>query len=67
LVGIGLGISGALATSRVLKSLLFEVSATDPIVLLGVAAVLALTALAASYGPARNALRIDPVSSIKQR
>jgi putative ABC transport system permease protein len=60
-VGIGIGIAGALATSRSLGALLFGVSATDPATFAIAAVALAVAGLAAAYIPARRASRIDPV------
>ena len=60
LIGLAVGLAGALALSRVLSSVLFQVSATDPWVLTGVALVLVACAVAASYFPARRATRVDP-------
>jgi predicted permease len=67
LVGIGilLGTLASLALSRLLTSLLFGVSATDPIIFLGVALLLSLVALAACYIPARRAARLDPVVALR--
>jgi putative ABC transport system permease protein len=60
-VGIGLGLAGALATSRTLGALLFGVSATDPATFAIAAVGLSIAGLAAAYIPARRASRIDPV------
>ena len=60
-VGIGLGLAGALASGRVLRSYLFELSPTDPATLALAAATLAGVALLASWLPARRAARVDPV------
>ena len=65
LAGIALGIGGALALTRVMKKLLFEVSATDPITFGGIALLFVLVALAASYLPARRATRIDPMAALR--
>jgi ABC-type antimicrobial peptide transport system permease subunit len=67
LVGIGLliGLTGAWLLSRVLTSQLYGVSARDPLTYVAVAVVLGLVALAASYLPARRALRVDPMTSLR--
>jgi putative ABC transport system permease protein len=65
LMGTAVGLLGALALSRVLSSLLFRVSATDPMTFGTVAAVLLLTALVASYVPARRATRVDPLEALR--
>jgi len=61
IVGIVVGVAGALMASRGLDALLFGVSATDPTIFALAAGSLAIAALAASYAPARRASRIDPV------
>ncbi len=65
LAGVTLGIGGALALTRVLKDLLFHVSATDPATFAGIAVLFILVALAASYFPAQRAARIDPMSALR--
>jgi putative ABC transport system permease protein len=65
LAGAGLGIGGAVALTRVMKSLLFHVSATDPLTYAAIAALFLLVALAASYIPARRAVRIDPTAALR--
>jgi putative ABC transport system permease protein len=64
-IGIALGLAGALGFSRTLRSLLFGVSAADPAAFVLSAIALALAAVAAAYGPARRASRIDPVSLLR--
>ncbi len=64
-IGIGVGLAGAMAIGSLLKSLLVGVSATDPLTLLAVAALLALVSIAACYFPARRATRIDPAVSLR--
>jgi putative ABC transport system permease protein len=64
-VGLALGVAGALALTRVLASLLFEVSPTDPLTFVGVTTVLGAVALLASYLPARRAARVDPIVALR--
>jgi putative ABC transport system permease protein len=66
LIGVGLGLAGALALTRVMKSLLFNMSATDPATFVGVALLLVAVALIASYIPARRATKVDPLQSLRQ-
>jgi putative ABC transport system permease protein len=61
LMGLGIGIAGALALTRLMSSLLFGVTATDPFTFAAVAILLTLVALAASFLPARRATRVDPM------
>jgi putative ABC transport system permease protein len=63
--GVVTGLLGSLALSRTIRGLLFELSATDPATLGGMAAVLAAVALVASYLPARRATRVDPVIALR--
>lgn len=64
-VGVVLGIAGAIAVTRSLASLLYEVSPTDPTVLLALPLLLAAIAIAACYVPARRAARSDPLSVLR--
>jgi putative ABC transport system permease protein len=61
LLGATIGLAGALALTRLLKSLLFGVSASDPATFVGVASLLAVVAFVACYIPARRATRVDPL------
>ena len=63
--GIAIGLVGALAAARVMRSLLFEVSPSDPLVLALVALVLLAIALVASLAPARRAAGVNPVEALR--
>ena len=65
LVGIAAGTIAALASARVMETLVFGVSASDPLTLAAVAATLALVALMSSLVPAYRALRLDPVKVLR--
>jgi putative ABC transport system permease protein len=65
LVGVLAGLAGALALSRAIGSLLFELSPTDPLTLGSMAVLLASVALVASYLPARRATRVDPLIALR--
>jgi len=64
-LGAIVGVAGALATTRLLAHLLYEISASDPIAFGGVVAVLAIVAVVASYLPARRAARIEPMNVLR--
>ena len=65
LIGTGIGLVVALAATRVMSSLLFGVSTTDPVIFVAVPLVLTAVALLASYFPARRAARVDPVVALR--
>jgi putative ABC transport system permease protein len=65
LVGIGIGLLGAFAAAKALSAFLFGVGASDPLTFGGVALLLFVVALAASYIPSRRALRVDPVIALR--
>jgi predicted permease len=65
LTGIVIGLSGAIALTRVLGALLFQVGATDPPTFIAIAALFFLIALLASYIPARRATTVDPISTLR--
>jgi predicted permease len=63
--GIVIGLAGSIALTRLLQSLLFGVSATDPLVLLAVALLMAFVGIVACYLPARRASKVDPMISLR--
>jgi putative ABC transport system permease protein len=65
LVGIGVGLAGALVLSRVMSGLLYGVTASDPATFAAIVVVLAVVSLIACYIPARRATRVDPLIALK--
>ena len=65
LLGGGIGLAGALAATRVLRSLLYGVEPADPVTFTGLVALLALAVVAANWIPARRAARIDPAAALR--
>ncbi len=65
MVGLVIGVAGALSLGSVLATLLFELSPRDPATIAAVAAALAIVALAAGYAPARRATRVDPLVALR--
>ena len=65
LAGLAVGVAGALWTTRFLDSKLFGVTSRDPLTLVAVVVLFCVTALSASYVPARRATRVDPLTSLR--
>jgi ABC-type antimicrobial peptide transport system permease subunit len=66
LTGLGLGLVGALWLGQVGSSLLFGVTATDPLTFIAVSLLLTAVAAAACYFPARRAMKVDPIVALRQ-
>jgi predicted permease len=64
-IGVGVGVFAALTLTQLMRSLLFGVSAVDPVTFVGVALLLTLVATAACYIPARRAMRTDPIIALR--
>jgi len=64
-LGVVVGLAGAFAVTRLLRSLLFEVQPTDVMTFVSVGALLILVALLASYLPARRASKVDPLTALR--
>ncbi len=64
-VGAALGLAGGMALARMMRSLLYGVGAGDPVTFVGVAVLFAAVAAAASYVPARRAVRMDPLAALR--
>ena len=64
-LGIGIGLAGALLLTRLMQSLVFGISTSDPATFAAVGVTLALGALLASYVPARRATKVDPMQALR--
>jgi ABC-type antimicrobial peptide transport system permease subunit len=65
LIGLAIGVAGAIGLTRLMAALLYGVGARDPVTMVSVGVILAGVAIAASYVPARRATRVDPVVALR--
>jgi predicted permease len=65
LIGIGVGLIAAIALTRLLKSMLFDVTATDPLTFIAISVLLVVVTLTATWFPARRATRVDPIIALR--
>jgi putative ABC transport system permease protein len=66
LIGVTVGLAGALALTRLLRGLLFEIEPTDPLTFVAITISLTAVALLASFIPTRRAIRVDPMISLRR-
>jgi ABC-type antimicrobial peptide transport system permease subunit len=66
LIGVAIGLAGALGLTRFLSGLLYGVKPGDPLTLVAVSSLLVAVALFASYLPARKATKVDPMAALRQ-
>jgi len=64
-VGLGIGLLTAFGVTRVMNTLLFQVTAKDPLTFLAVAGLLSIVAFVACFIPARRATKVDPLTALR--
>jgi ABC-type antimicrobial peptide transport system permease subunit len=67
LIGVILGFVGALALTRLMRTMLYGVRPTDPLTFISVAALLCIIAMLACYVPARRAMKVDPMEALRHQ
>ncbi|HEY2499452.1 MAG TPA: ABC transporter permease [Candidatus Angelobacter sp.] len=67
IIGVILGLIGALALTRLMRTMLYGVRPTDPLTFVSVAALLCIIAMLACYVPARRAMRVDPIEALRHQ
>jgi putative ABC transport system permease protein len=65
IIGVAVGLAAAAAATRLVRGLLFNTSATDPVVYVSLALLLLAIAIVACYVPARRAMRVDPMTALR--
>ena len=65
LIGLAVGLAGALLLTRFMQALLFGVAPSDPLTFVSIAVVLVASGVAACLGPARRATRVDPMIALR--
>lgn len=65
LIGVAIGLAASFVLTRVMLSMLFEVSATDPLTFVGISLLLTVVSLLACYIPARRAMEVDPMVALR--